>query len=308
MIQRLIKAAFRKKKVNPFAEMDLNKSIDEYKIAQEPVFISGNGRSGTHFMAKVLEQHEQFNSMHHDDIPDTIADVYTWFSTWYGIPISPNGFLKSRAHLIEQAGKLGKRYVESNAILCLNVHQLLAAFGGKLIIMVRHPKNVTESHFHKGWYKKVDYNNALPVPGYNFYHDRSSHFFSRIMPKNELEFEAWKNYTRMGKCAWKWRICYEELFKQIEQYQLKDKVRFIYLNNFDYTAYLSLCEWIGISNVMPEATYNQIVSDKPGKGKVKPDTHQWSNDEKRDFNIEIQKVIDKFQMIDDRQKWIFKDL
>lgn len=296
----------KKKKHNPFLDIDLSKPISEYKSDYEPIFISGIGRSGTHFMATVFDQHNDFQSIHHDEILDSIADVYTWFAKWYEIPVSPEGFLRSRGHLIEKAGKQGKRYLEANAIICLNLEELMATYGGKLVIMVRNPKNVTESHFNKGWYSKVDYSNALPVPGYNFYHERSSHFFSRIMPKDPVEFEAWKNYTRMGKCAWKWRICYQEIFKQIEKNNLWDRTEFVYLNKFDYEAYGRLCKSLNIGEPISQKQYEEIVNHKPGKGKVKADTYVWTEQDKIDFNKEINMVIDKFTMIKERSSWILK--
>lgn len=287
--------------------MDLQKAIADYRVVEEPVFISGIGRSGTHFMATIFDQHEEFHSMHHDEVADPIADVFTWFAKWYELPVSSTGFLRSRGHLIEKLGATGKRYLESNAIICLNLSELVNAFGGKIIIMVRHPKQVAESHFHKGFFEKVDYENALPVPGFNYYHQRPSHFFSRIMPKDAAEFAAWKDYTRMGKCAWKWRICYEEIFRQIEDHKLWENVRFVYLNEFDYDAYKELCSWLRVTKLMDRVGYERIVNNKPGKSKGRPDAYQWTQQDIADYNKEISKVIDKFTMINERPKWLLNE-
>ncbi|RYZ54545.1 MAG: hypothetical protein EOP49_04885 [Sphingobacteriales bacterium] len=304
MMLNAIKSLLRKKKANPFSDMDLERPVSSYRVDREPVFISGIGRSGTHFMATVFNAHNDFRSLHHDDVADPIADVYTWFAKWYGIPANAAGFLRGRGHLIEKFGAQGKRYLEANAMICLNLEELVQAYGGKLIIMVRSPRNVVESHFHKGFFTQVDYENALPVPGFNYYHKRPSHFFSRVMPKEEQEFKTWKEYTRIGKCAWKWRMCYEEIFAQLERHNLWDKTRFVYLNDFDYNAYRELCTWLGTDNIMEKSAYDQIVNNKPGKSKGKPDSYVWTEADKKDFNSEIGKVLPLFTMIENKKTWL----
>ena len=269
------------------------------------VLVTGVGRSGTHFMAKLFEQSSDFRAMHLDDIGDAVGDAYNWFCKWHQPEMAMQNFIQSRLYLAHQSSSYNKRFVESNPMIALMIENLIQPLKAKTIIMLRHPQEVVVSHFQKGWYQQ---NYEFPpqgMPDYPYSHQRSNHFFSRITPKDLEEQERWKKYDILGKISWMWMAINREILNQVENEQIGDRVRFVYLNNFGYEEYLSLMEWIACSNPMDEKKFKAVVSSKPGKGK-NTEKPIWTEKDKAEFNFEIDKVMNQFNFIADSKNWKFQ--
>jgi hypothetical protein len=89
---------------------------------------------------------------------------------------------------------------ETSAYLSLSLLDLYERFGAKFIVLIRHPAQVVNSFWAKGWYTEpyvqADAHQAL---GYQS-QLKDHHFFARIAPRG-AEFTHWNQMTRMGKLA-----------------------------------------------------------------------------------------------------------
>lgn len=305
MINFLRKLYSKKEKQNQFEGLiSFNTKNIELDILPS-VLITGVGRSGTHFMAKLFEQSSDFRAMHLDDIGDAVGDAYNWFCKWHQPEVQMQNFVQSRKFLAHQSSKSQKRFVESNPMIALMIEDLILPLNAKTIVMLRHPQEVVLSHFQKGWYQQNHEFPNIGMPDYPYTHQRPNHFFSRITPKDFEEQEYWKKYDTLGKIAWMWMAVNRAIVKQIDKNQIGDKVRFVYLNSFNYQEYKSLMEWVECNNVIAEEQFNTIVSSKPGKGKNK-EKPIWSEKDKAEFNFEIDKVRQHFNFISESNNWKFQ--
>lgn len=305
MISFLRKLYAKKEKQNLFEGLTSFDTREKEIDIIPSVLITGVGRSGTHFMAKLFEQSSDFRAMHLDDIGDAVGDAYNWFCKWHQPEMEMPNFVQSRLFLAHQSSLKQKRFLESNPMIALMIEDLIQPLKAKTIVMLRHPQEVVVSHFQKGWYQQNHEFPNIGMPDYPYKHQRPNHFFSRITPKHLAEQVSWKKYDTLGKIAWMWMAVNRAILKQIDEKQINDRVKFVYLNSFDYNEYKCLMEWVECRNVIAEHQFNAIVSSKPGKGKntVKP---MWTEKDKFEFNFEIDKVINQFAFISDCKNWKFK--
>ncbi|RYZ54548.1 MAG: hypothetical protein EOP49_04900, partial [Sphingobacteriales bacterium] len=130
-----LKRILRDEKADLFAGMQ--PGVQYLRHQADPVFVTGAGRSGTHFFATLFEDHPKVNSYHLDHIGNSIADSFELYCRWHKLPVDPSAFINSRAYLIGQEHANGKRYLESNPLIAFSIPQLIDAFSGKVIVIVR---------------------------------------------------------------------------------------------------------------------------------------------------------------------------
>ena len=301
MIRQAIKQMLGKdKKKNLFATME---SAKTYAVrGANPVFITGPGRSGTHFMAKLFEAMPGIAAYHLDDVGDSMGDSFEIYRKWNRFNISNAGFLNSRGFLMEKAQQQQARFVESNPLIAFSLQDLIEKFGGNAIIMVRHPRQVVESHFKKGWYKKIP-ESIESGYGYEYFHDRPNHFFSRIKPVDPAEYAQWHTYTRLGKIAWMWKVTYQRILEQVQALP-PDAVRLVQLEGLNFQSFQSLSEHLKISTTLDEKKFNSIIDMRPGKGDDSPVT--WDDQARQEFNETIVEVIHLLPKHLDSSNWLFK--
>ncbi|MEO1052790.1 MAG: hypothetical protein AAFX87_19300 [Bacteroidota bacterium] len=286
-------------KPNLFADMESGRVY--LPEGTNPIFVSGTGRSGTHFFAKLFEPCPEVSSYHLDDVGDSIGDSFEIFRQWHRLPISNDGFLNSRGYLIQESQIDKRRFVESNPLIALSMLDLRNRFGGKFIVTVRNPRNVVESHFNKGWYKKIPSSNELDF-GYQYFHDRPNHYFSRLLPKVSPDREDWLTMSRLGKIAWMWRITYQRIFDQLAKFP-KEEYKVVYLDSFDYSAHVELFSYLEIGTMLSEDQFDDLLEKRPGKSSYS--AIPWDENSRKAFNTEISKTIPLFQNQLDTSKWLF---
>lgn len=266
------------------------------------VFITGVGRSGTHFMASLFSESNDVAACHMDDIGDAVGDSFTWYNKWYNLPLHQAGFLRSRSYLIDQAQSKSRMYVESNPMLACSIEDL-AELHSRFIIMVRNPKSVVESHYNKGWYKHIDDGDKPGIPGYHYHHQRPNHFFSRIRPHEQNEFTSWLFGTRLGKIAWMWGATYERIFDQLAKLP-PERYRLVYLDSFRYSQYKELCSFASVKDIRSESDFSRVMKKKPGRAK-KFQPVPWNQQAVEEFNSYVKKVIGKFPFSQEEKKnWL----
>lgn len=253
-----------------------------------PAFIVGTGRNGTHFFAKLLEQEPSLFSVHLDTINRPEADSLIPYTVWYKLPIDFLPFKEYRRRLILYASNQNKKYCESNPYLSLICDKLFEWFDAKIILLLRNPENVINSHYVKGWYQTIpprsDFNVA---PG--FWPDLTANqFFGRLMPTGE-EFTHWKNLTRIGKISWWWNTLNTEVLKLLDTIP-ENNYRVVKIESFDYNAYKNLCDFMNFKGTITKDKFEKIRHKRPGKGRSNKSSDTWSELERREYNEITEKL------------------
>ena len=271
----------------------------------DPIFITGTGRSGTHFLAELMKRNKKLNAFHQDDINQSVGDSFERYTRWYNLKIDHSNFIMSRALLINTSKRNGLGYAESNAMLALSIGALYSNFKGKYIITIRNPKNVVESHFNKGWYSE-NYNiNYEYPPGYEYFHKRSNHYFSRIYPKTKYGKKNWKNIPRLGKIAWMWSSQYLHIIRQLNDIP-SINWKIIYIDEFSYNNYTELIEWLQLDSCISKTEFDKLIREKPGKGNYN-NIIKWDKESIKYYNKEIKVIIDKLYKDVPTDNWILDE-
>lgn len=255
---------------------------EQISVARKAAFGVGTGRSGTHFMARLLGQHHEITSYHERN---PLLESYYRFCQWHNLPVDRRGFLDEIGNDIAAAIADRKIFFEASAYLSLSIADLYQEFDARFIFLVRHPLDVVNSLWSKGLYEKsyaVDDPNL--VPGYQP-HAEFHHYFSRISPKGE-EFIQWNARSRIGKVAWFWRIINEQILEAFDELPSKH-VWCGRLEDFDYLAYVNMVEFLGTSTEMNERDFNRIVNSRPGKRPRSISLSQWDEKEAEEFETEV---------------------
>jgi len=294
MIENLKKKFKEKiKKTLPF----LTYNGDYQKVGQAtPIFVTGVGRSGTHFLAEIFKQSNNIQSYHLDDIGNPIADSFWMYAKWYNLSIDFSGFFAGRNYLINEALKNDKQYLESNPYLALQVTDIVDQYpNSKIIITFRQPRNVVLSHYNKGWYE-----NYVPVfstekkaPAYQYNIIKPNHFFGRIIPNRKEEFEQWCKLTQVGKISWMWKVINKKILEDIK---VLDENNYILLDidKFDFAKYLNICSFFGINEILNETRFNRIRKNRPGKSLTKKHV-DWDRQSEAEFLKEIGELWEEVQ-------------
>ena len=262
-------------------------SQDEVANAS-PIFITGVGRSGTHFLAKLFEQENQINAYHLDEVGNAVADSFLMYAKWHNLHIDYEGFFRSRNFLIHSAQRRGKVYLESNPYLVLFAKELLEYYPkARIIHVVRNARDVVLSHLNKGWYE--NYSPAIggdgKAPFYQYQIKQANHFFGRIFPVKSEEFELWSKMTQVGKISWMWATLNNYLADSLKVDQRRIN---LFIDQFDHNAYLSLGSSLGLKIDLTAEGFTEIKADKPGKTQFKK-VAGWDIREEQGFLKEVEK-------------------
>ena len=260
-------------------------SEKKYRIVDtNPIFITGCGRSGTHFLSEIFSQNTEIDNYHLDSIGNPIGDAYQIFSKWHELPVNNYEFINSRGYLIEKAKEKNKRYLESNPLIAFSVKELYEHFGGTIIIVYRNPQKAIESHYRKGWYM-LDSCFGNDIPGYNYSIDRPNHYFSRITPK-DIPYLQWKEMSRIKKIIWMWVNIYKKI---VEDTATLKNVLWLNIDEFNYEQYIKTMKKINVSSKISEQCFNRQVNNKPGKGKTNEKV-QWSSSDIQYYYDEVSPI------------------
>ena len=285
-----MKKIFRKKQkiTNPFLEYD-GKLIPSDKF--HPVFVTGVGRSATHYLAVLFNQHSDFNSYHLDDIGNAVADSFLMYSTWYHLPVDLSGFFASRSYLISKSEKDNTTYIESNPYLALSVGDISKFYpNAKFVIVIRDPRKVVLSHLNKGWYENYSpvFDLKYKAPGYQYNVASPNHFFGRICPNGLKGFKEWNTLSQVGKIAWMWNTLNLNIEKSLRSI---DKIRYkiIHIDDFDYKQYLSLLDFLNCKKPIGVTQFENLRNQGIKKTTTKK-FDGWGEKEEDEFIEQIKAV------------------
>lgn len=268
---------------DPFREYEGDLIENEFDNSQ--IFITGVGRSGTHFLAKLFGLHSDINAFHLDEVGNSVADSFLMYCKWYGLQVDNKGFLSSRNYLIKKSEKVKRHYLESNPYLALSIDDLSHYYEkSKIIISIRDPRKVVLSHYNKGWYKEYypNFDTKFKAPGYQYNIKQSNHFFGRIMPNEKHELEKWLKLTQVGKITWMWVSINNHIYNSLKSID-ESKYMVIDINEFDYVKYQKLADFIGLKDIINDSTFNELRNSKVGKTKKKKYLG-WDEKEEEEFN------------------------
>lgn len=260
-----------------------------YPEKQLITFAVGCGRSGTHFIARLMEHDSRIVSYHLDTIGDTIADSFLTYCEWNNIPVDKEGFFHKRKCLIDNAALSGKVYFEANPYLSFSVVSIFQRFRAKFIYMVRRPEDTVNSHYVKGWYEETPIKADVKLNlGFQYGMKKANHFFGRIVPHGQ-EFLRWKKLTRIGKIAWMWNTINLEIVRQLKELP-KEHYIMVKLEELDYDYYLKVHSFVGGRSPLTEQEFEKIRKAKPGRGLKKLSHTTWSEQERQEVLSETKRA------------------
>ena len=273
----------------PFKDFKL---IKTYKVIDEsPIFITGVGRSGTHFLARLFEKINTIKSYHLDELGNSTADSFLMYSKWFNLKIDMAGFEYSRNFFLHGCMKKRVHYCESNPYLALSVSDLSKIYPkSRFLISIRNPRAVVLSHYNKGWYEK----NYTPVfskfgsvPFYHYQIEKPNHFFGRIFPNQEDDYKEWINLSQVGKIAWMWQTINNRLMSDLKQLNLK-QYKVISIDDFDFKVFQDTLEYLNLQKGFSKIEFDKLRNSRPGKLK-KRKFEGWGKQEEDEFQHQISK-------------------
>lgn len=286
---------FRKKRNSSEKSPYLFKDLNGENIGcshLEPIFITGVGRSGTHFLAEVFGSNKSISAYHLDDIGNSTADSFLMYAKWNKLPVDLAPFKASRCHLISKTHIKGHRFLESNPYLAFSITDLLNWFPkAKFIVTYRDPRECVLSHLNKGWYKNyqpVKESNSASF--YQYQIEKPNHFFGRIFPNDSQEFDEWLQLSQTGRIAWMWQTINNSIKNQLEDIK-NDQFVQININRFDYNKYLEVCKALGITSDFDVSSFEKLRNDRPAQTKERRYLN-WDMLSENDF----QKESSKFEL------------
>lgn len=261
-----------------------------------PVFAVGTGRSGTHFMNKVMESDETFMSMHTDGLADTAMDSFIRYAQWYGLDLDLEPVRHFRHRLIATAADKGRIYFESNAYLSSVASHLHDWFGARVILLIRRPQDVVNSHFIKGWYEEWPHRaDPFRPPSYPGGMP-ANHFFGRILPMGD-DYRRWEGLTRIGRISWWWNTLNLHVYRAFEAIPETHR-RVVRVESFDYEGYRDLHAFAGGRSLMSEEQFEDIRARRPGKGRGRRTVDSWTDQEWQEFMQETAEAREVFGYTD----------
>jgi len=249
------------------------------------LFISGVGRSGTHFLSKIFENNEAVASYHLDNLKTATEDSFMMYCKWYKLSVDFAPFVDSRKFLIQNAFEDHKYYVESNPYLALIIEELANEFKSKILIVFRDPEKVVQSHLNKGWYSSINpiFDTNFMGPGFHYCHRNANHFFGRILPNNHIELERWTKLSQVGKVSWMWKVINENLLNASKNIN-NQNIMIVNIEKFEYEDYLKLCKFIDVNSDLDHFEFDTIKIQKPGKTQKKTFRDKWTDKEFDEFH------------------------
>jgi hypothetical protein len=198
-----------------------------------------------------------------------------------------------RNQLINKAIQDSLHYLESNPYLALHTVELYEYYEqARIIIVNRDPRKVVLSNLNKGWYSNYhpNFSSWGSAPGYQYDIKQPNHFFGRIFPNSKTEFEYWTSLTRVGKVSWMYKTIQNTIRNSLSETSAQ-RVHFLNIDNFSYTDFTALCNWLSISQNISKNDFNELVDKKPGQTKQKKIT-SWGAQEEKEFRHQIEQIIE----------------
>jgi hypothetical protein len=254
-----------------------------------PTFAVGTGRSGTHFIARLLER-EPSVAAHHERAP--LADSFHRYCVWNQLAVDDAGFLANKATGIAADRARGRLSFEASAYLSLSIPALRGAFGARFVLLVRRPDRVVNSLLAKGWYEaepeRADPRLAL---GYQNAGTHPHHPFSRLAALGD-DGERWTRLSRIGKLAYYWRQLNEATLRDLAALPA-DAARVQPLEALDFAAYTEIARFAGFAPTLSEAAFERLRAEKPGARGPTPSVRDWSDAEAAEFEAEVAPLAEK---------------
>ena len=122
---------------------------------------------------------------------------------------------------------------------------------------------------------------------------QANHFFGQILPAGE-EYERWRSLTRVGRVSWWVSTLNLEVLRQLRTLP-EEAYRIVRIEDFDYAAYLDFHSLVGGGEVLSERRFEAIRTARPGKGRQRRTTAEWSDREWEEFcsgTIELHAAFD----------------
>jgi len=264
------------------------------------ICLTGMGRSGTHFFAKLFNESDKVSGYHMDRIGNPVADSFYQYAKWYGLPVDIQPFINARKYLAKKEMSRNSVLLESNPYLTLHLKELNRHLDCKTLIVYREPRKVIESHFNKGWF-----HNFNPIfdpkiykaPGYHYDLEKPHYFFGRFFPNNKEDFNKWKKYSVVGKIAWNWQAVYKQILNDIKGLS---NVKLLRTDEVNYEVYEEVSSFLNLKPV-EEHVFQKIVKQKPGKGIYKR-IPEWNLKECDEFDSLIIPTLDILENHELRQR------
>jgi hypothetical protein len=252
-------------------------------------FVLGTGRSGTHFMARLLDR-EPAVAAWHERHP--MADAFHRYCAWHGLPVDSGGFLATKERGIRSDLADHEHSIESSSYLSLSVPELHARFGARFLLLTRSPDRVVCSFEAKGWYETTPArDDPKAIVGYQPDPIRPHHPFSRLAPIGE-EALAWNELTPIGKLGWFWSKLHESCLGQLNRLP-RDQWRVERLENFDYSSYRAVTDFFGVDPQLSEQEFGESLSNRPESKRKSRTVASWSDAEAGEFEEQVRPMSER---------------
>jgi hypothetical protein len=242
--------------------------ITDPDISGRVGFCVGTGRSGTHFIAALLEHEPEVAAVHERD---PMLETFHRYCKWHDLPVDDEGYLHAMEDHIRRDLARHRLSFEASCHLSLSMRELERRFAPKFVLLVRHPRKVVKSHLGKGWYDGpvVQARPELALgyqPGGKFHH-----FLGRITPRGE-ELTAWNQLTRVGKLSWFWATLNQAVIDQAKEIP-EARYRQHKLEDFDYTLYCEIAAFLGFT---PQLTAKKFATVRDGSARKAAGDDEWT--------------------------------
>lgn len=243
-------------------------------------FTVGTGRCGTTFLYRLLDKERDVAASHERN---PLAETFHRYTIWNGLPVDDEGFLETKAEEIECDLKNHRFSAEVSAYLAFSVTALHTRFGGRFVLLIRHPEDVIRSYLRKGWYdRSIAYRDRSQVPGFQSC-EHFHHFLGRPIPSGD-EFQSWNQLTRAGKLAWFWSTVNRMVAKQFESLPRR-KTHIQKLETLDYHSYLDLTDFLGIESQVTRREFQRIQKARPNRSRGgRGEREVWSELEREEIS------------------------
>ena len=258
-------------------------------FAGRVAFAIGTGRSGTHFLRRVMEREVRVAASHERG---ALNEAFRRYCLWYRLPVDPEGFLDKKEREIRDDLAEYSFSFEASSYLSLSIKELYDRLDARFVLLVRRPDRVVNSYWAKGWYqRKYVQSDPHKALGYQ-QHPQDHHFFSRIAPLGR-EFKTWNDMSQVGKIAWYWNAINLAVVEQFASLP-ETHWRIVKLEELSIQAHLELAEFLGIQSRLTGSEYSQIANQRPGRRPHVYATADWSPREVAEFEAQVRPAAEHF--------------
>jgi hypothetical protein len=252
-------------------------------------FAIGTGRSGTTFLHEIMAKDKKVDSSHERHI---WSDSYLRFVRWYQLNVDVEGCWAIKQAAVEHAHNKGEDYFESSQYISFHTLELHELFDAKFIFLIRHPIQVVNSYFSKGWYAPpiCRKDPRLPPsmqPGHKYPH----HHFGRIMAFQD-EGKDWDNLSRIGKIAWYWKTVNQRILEDIKKLP-ENSILTTRLEDFSFDKYEEMYAFLNREPALSKKKFERIVKKKPNRRKRTIASKDWSKKEWEEFLFYTREIAEK---------------